>query len=165
MFKRIIIALCTLAVLSTAAGAVAALIYTDAARPDPISMDVQSATLPAIMVSYPDGADIKHRLAASPQMSTTLDFTIAARSVNSDRLADFTAKGPNVDSSIKPDLVAVGTSVYTAAQKTNSQGDLYSPDGYKEVDGTSFSSPIVAVRPSEVRVTTTGGNGGIAPRS
>ena len=127
-----------------AAGAVAALIYTDATRPDPIPMDVGSATLPAIMVSYPDGADIKQRLAASPQMSTTLDFTIAARSVSSDRLADFTAKGPNVDNSIKPDLVAVGTYVYTAAQKTNSKGDLYSADGYSVVGGTSFSSPIVS---------------------
>ncbi|PYT28453.1 MAG: hypothetical protein DMG57_14250 [Acidobacteria bacterium] len=127
-----------------AAGAVAALIYTDAARPDPIPMDVQSATLPAIMVSYPDGVDIKHRLVANAQMNTTLDFTIAARSVSSDRLADFTAKGPNVGDSIKPDLVAVGTYVYTAAQKTNSKGDLYRADGYAVVDGTSFSSPIVA---------------------
>jgi len=41
-------------------------------------------------------------------------------------------------------MVAVGMYVYTAAQKSDSQGDLYDPSGYSLVDGTSFSSPIVA---------------------
>jgi len=127
-----------------AGGAVAGLIYTDQARPSPITMDVGTATLPGIMVGYQDGSTIKARLAANPSLSGTLDFTVASHPIDPDQLADFTSKGPNVDGSIKPDLVAVGSSVYTAAQKTDSQGELYSPNGYLAVDGTSFSTPIVA---------------------
>jgi len=127
-----------------AGGAVAGLVYTDQARPAPITMSVGSATLPAVMVSYPDGSTIRAMLAANSSLSGTLDFSIASRPIDPDRLADFTSKGPNVDGSIKPDLVAVGTSVYTAAQKSDSKGAVYSPNGYAAVDGTSFSSPIVA---------------------
>ena len=42
-----------------AGGAVGALVYTDAARPDAIIMSVGSATLPAMMVSNGDGVKIK----------------------------------------------------------------------------------------------------------
>jgi hypothetical protein len=49
-----------------------------------------------------------------------------------------------VDSAVKPDLLAVGTSVYTAAESSNPGGEIYSRDGYADVDGTSFSSPLVA---------------------
>jgi subtilisin family serine protease len=127
-----------------AAGAVGALVYTDEARPAAIEMSVNEATLPATMVSYPDGILIKNRLAANPSLTATLDFTVQPSLVDPDHLADFSSKGPNVDNSIKPDLVAVGTTVYTAAQKTNPDGDVYDPSGYLTVDGTSFSAPMVA---------------------
>jgi subtilisin family serine protease len=127
-----------------AGGAVGALIYTDQARPDAITMDVGAQTLPAMMVSYGDGISIKNQLAAHSSETATLDFSRQAFSVDPDKLADFSAKGPNVDGSIKPDMVAVGMYVYTAAQKFDSKGDLYDASGYSLVDGTSFSSPIVA---------------------
>ncbi len=127
-----------------AGGAVGALVYTDAARPDAIHMDVGTQTLPAMMVSNADGVSIKKRLAAHGSSTTTLDFTLESLSVDPDQLADFSGEGPNVDGSIKPDMVAVGMYVYTAAQKFDSKGDLYDPSGYALVDGTSFSSPIVA---------------------
>jgi minor extracellular serine protease Vpr len=127
-----------------AGGAVGALVYTDQARPDPIIMDVGTATLPAMMVSYPDGVSIKKQLAGNGSLTATLDFNLRAIAVDPDSLADFSAEGPNVDGSIKPDLVAVGTNVYTAAEKSDAKGDLYNPTGYGLVSGTSFSSPIVA---------------------
>jgi len=127
-----------------AGGAVGALIYTDQARPDAITMDVGTQTLPAMMVSYADGVTIKNQLASHTLETATLDFNLQSFSVDPDALADFSAKGPNVDGSIKPDIVAVGQYVYTAAQKFDSKGDLYDPSGYSLVDGTSFSSPIVA---------------------
>ncbi|HUJ20805.1 MAG TPA: S8 family serine peptidase [Bryobacteraceae bacterium] len=126
-----------------AAGAIGALVYTDAARPDAIVMSVGSATLPAMMVSYQDGSAIKQRLAKG-SLSATLDFSPQAASVDPDQLASFSAEGPNVDGSIKPDLVAVGENVYTAAETNDPAGDLYDPTGYLLVSGTSFSSPIVA---------------------
>jgi hypothetical protein len=49
-------------------------------------------------------------------------------------LNDSSSKGPNNDFTIKPDLVAVGTSVYTAAPGS----------AYLAASGTSFSAPMVA---------------------
>src|SRR6185503_9989646 len=126
-----------------AGGAVGVLVYTDEARPDAIVMSVGSATLPAMMVSNGDGIRIKKQLAKASS-TATLDFTVQPTSVDPDKLANFSAQGPNVNGSIKPDLVAVGTNVYTATQKFDTQGDVYDPSGYAVVDGTSLSSPIVA---------------------
>lgn len=117
-----------------AAGAVGALVYTDQARPEPITMAVGSATLPAAMVSYDDGVAIKRLLAASPDLTVTIDFRSSPFRVNPNRLADFSSTGPSTDFAIKPDLVATGTSVRTAAPG----------GGFQTVQGTSFSAPLVA---------------------
>ena len=49
-----------------------------------------------------------------------------------------------MDNAVKPDLLAVGTNVYTAAESSNPNGEIYARDGYADVDGTSFSAPLVA---------------------
>ena len=126
------------------AGAVGAVVYTDQARPEAITMDVQGVNLPAMMVSYNDGTSIKKQLAGGSKLTSSLDFALQAFSVNPDQLASFSAAGPNVDYSIKPDLVAVGQHVYTAAETFDPNGEVYSATGYAFVDGTSYSSPIVA---------------------
>lgn len=127
------------------AGAVAALVYTDKDRPDPVGMSVGGATLPAQMVSYQDGIDIKTRLqAAGAPLNLSLRFTLQPMAADPHGLASFSAHGPGVDGSIKPDLVAVGASVYTAAQTLDGSGDMYSGNGYITVSGTSFSTPLVA---------------------
>ena len=124
------------------AGAAAALVYTDAARPEPIAMSTGAAGLPAEMVSYSDGTAIRQSLAEGS--TATLDFSLHANYTSPDALASFSAAGPNVDGTIKPDLVAVGTNIYTAAQKLDPAGELYDPSGYGVYDGTSFSTPLVA---------------------
>ena len=125
------------------AGAIAALLYSIQSDPDPVIMDVGGATLPAEMVSYQDGLAIK-QLAANP-VQATLDFThYGPVAADPNSIADFSARGPNVDSGIKPDLLAVGENVYTAAQKSDPKGDVYSADRYAAVNGTSFSTPLVA---------------------
>jgi hypothetical protein len=62
---------------------------------------------------------------------------LAAGAVNSQgRRARFSSVGPTADGRIKPDMMAMGESVYSA-----------SPDdirAYESVDGTSFSCPLVA---------------------
>ncbi len=125
-----------------AAGAVGALVYTDQARPDPGIMGIGGATLPAGMVSYSDGLDIKQQLTSGLQM--TLDFSQFPWPSNADRIAAFSARGPNVDWGIKPELVAVGTDFYTATEAQDSKGEMYSAGGYTETQGTSFSSPLIA---------------------
>jgi subtilisin family serine protease len=124
------------------AGAVAALVYTDASRPDAIPMSAGAATLPSEMVSYADGMAIKQGL---PGASTvTLDFSLHPTYTSPDGLADFSSLGPNPDGAIKPDLVAVGANIYTAAEKLDPAGDLYDPSGYGVFDGTSFATPLVS---------------------
>jgi len=124
------------------AGAVAALVYTDAARPTPIPMSAGASTLPSEMVGYIDGIAIKQGLPGTS--SATLDFSLHPSYTSPDALADFSGLGPNPDGAIKPDLVAVGANIYTAAQRLDPSGELYDPSGYGIFDGTSFSTPLVS---------------------
>ncbi|MCC6857242.1 MAG: S8 family serine peptidase [Bryobacterales bacterium] len=129
---------------AAAAGAAAALVYTHAAEPDPITMMVGSSTLPASMIGYPAGLDVKYRLSLQPLLNGTLFFTSRAVPSGQSGLAPFSSRGPSVDLQIKPDLVAAGTSIYTATEAVESRGRLYDPSGFNQVQGTSFSAPIVA---------------------
>ena len=125
-------------------GAIGALVYTNEAQPDPITMGTQTAKLGSQMVSFADGVKIKSQLAANSDLTITLSFPLGPVAVNPFRVALFSSRGPNVDSGIKPDLIAVGTSVYTATQSFDSKGEMYDPSGYGVYDGTSFSAPIAA---------------------
>ena len=89
------------------AGALAVIVYTDAARPDAFTMSVGAASLPAALVSYQDGANLKQQLAGG-SFSVTVDFSVHAVPVSPNRLSTFSSRGPNSDFGIKPDMVAVG---------------------------------------------------------
>lgn len=117
---------------AAAAGAIGAIVYSDRDRPDASGMDVGAATLPAEMVSYKDGTAIKELLTGT--VEATLHFTLAPVWVDPHAIAGFSARGPNVDNGVKPDLLAAGTHIYTAAPG----------NGYVDISGTSFSSPLVA---------------------
>ena len=123
-----------------AAGAVGAVIYTDAARPDAAGMAVGTAKLPASMISYSDGVTAKQRI-ASGGVPAILDFTLQPATVPANRLSSFSSRGPNVDSGVKPDLIAVGDSISTATPLLSNGS---SKDGFVVESGTSFSSPMVA---------------------
>ncbi len=126
------------------AGAVAALVYAAEASPNAIPMALGAATLPAEMVSYDDGTAIKQSVAAQAALTATLRFTLGAVPITPNVLTDFSAGGPNVDAGIKPDLAAVGGDIYVATQSLDPSGDMYDASGYILVDGTSFSTPLVA---------------------
>lgn len=123
------------------AGAVAAIIYATEAEPDPFTMGVGTATLPAEMVSHANGLLLKARGDGAP---VALRFTLGAVPQEFDRITTFSAIGPNVDLAIKPEIVAVGGSIYVATQSFDPNGDMYSADGFALVNGTSFSAPLVA---------------------
>ena len=114
------------------AGAVAALVYTTDEQPDPISMSVGTATLPAAMVGHTDGLSIKESI-ASGTGAATLDFQVQLVALDPNRIAGFSATGPGTSFAIKPDMVATGFFVLSAV-----------PDGrYAFSSGTSFSAPMV----------------------
>ena len=125
------------------AGALAALVFSTAVSPDPFIMGVGGATLPATMISHSDGLAVKDFLASGGRVAT-LTFTPGPVPAPANRRSGFSAAGPNVDNSIKPDLVATGADVYAATQTLDRLGDMYSADGFVLVDGTSFSAPVVA---------------------
>lgn len=126
------------------AGAVAALVFAAADAPDPIAMAVGTATLPAQMISHSDGLALKARIAADPSAVASLSFVSGPVAVDPARVASFSGVGPSVDGSIKPDLIAVGSSVYTATQRFDTRGAMYSANGFIVVNGTSFSTPLMA---------------------
>ncbi len=127
-----------------AGGAIAALMYTDAARPEGFSPAVGAATLPTALVSYGDGVAIKSAVAMKPNLLVAMPFKRVAFSSDPRALSPFSSKGPTSDFRIKPDLTATGSDIYTATQSVDAEGESYSKDGYLSISGTSFASPIVA---------------------
>jgi hypothetical protein len=120
------------------AGATAAIVYTHADSPSAGGMEVGAARLPAVMISHSDGLDMREHLKAQPGATVTVNFVQSAVSVDAGRLSSGSSSGPSVDLALKPELVAVGTSVYTAAASTGGSAR------FQAVSGTSFSAPMVA---------------------
>jgi hypothetical protein len=75
------------------AGAIGALVYTVETDPDPFTMGVSAATLPASMVSYSSGADIQQRLTQNPSLNATLSFTLGPVWTSADGLVAFSSQG------------------------------------------------------------------------
>jgi minor extracellular serine protease Vpr len=114
------------------AGAIAALLYSD--DREPIAMATYGEKLPAALMSRSSGLAVKQKLASNADLNGTLDFTLAPKPADPRGISGSSSRGPGPENEILPDLVAVGTNVYTAA-----------PGGaYQAASGTSFSAPIVA---------------------
>ena len=126
---------------AAAAGAVAAVVY-DNVEGALFPMGMGNASLPAELVSLADGAALRELAAAGVEV--TLEFTRGPVYTDPQRMESFSAAGPDVAFSIKPDLAAVGGSLYTAAQSLDSRGALFDSSGFTITQGTSFSAPIVA---------------------
>ena len=112
------------------AGAVGAVVYATVESPNPIGMSVGASTLPAEMVSNADGTAIQQVIAGQSTVMATLKFTLGAVPTVANKVADFSAAGPNVDLGIKPDLMAVGGNIYVATQKLDPNGAMYDATGY-----------------------------------
>ncbi len=131
------------------AGAEAAVIYNSAepasgSPEDRIDMDVDAdPTIPGLFLPRSEGLKLKSAVASAEEFQVVVRFFFAAN--NPFQLASFSSLGPSVDLTIKPDLVAKGANVYTAAQ-TGFPGNssLYNESGYTTTQGTSFSAPVVA---------------------
>ncbi len=125
-----------------AAGAVAVVVYDNIAGEAIPLMAVGAAALPAVMISNADGLVLKPQ--AVNGFAVTVQLVPGAFYTNPAGIASFSARGPNIDFSIKPDVLAVGVNVYTAAEKLDPNGEVYSADGYAIAGGTSFAAPLVA---------------------
>jgi uncharacterized protein (TIGR03437 family) len=133
------------------AGAVGAIIYQSTNDPIFGSWGAQNTGIPAVMVSNSDGAALKSYIASSHQETTTLDPGFTSSDTTPSAIWPASSRGPSAGTfaiapvyAIKPELVAVGVNVYTAAQKLDPNGDGYNASGYGAFSGTSYAVPMVA---------------------
>ncbi len=129
---------------AAAAGAIGAVVYTHALDPNPFTMSVEGALLPALMVGFESGRFLKQAVAEVPESMVTMTFTeTVSFELGSQPLSSFSSRGPTVDGRISPDLVAVGQFIVTATGTTEPRGSVYNVSGYGVEQGTSFSAPLV----------------------
>ncbi len=134
------------------AGAVGAIIYQSTGV-DSIfsSLFAQDTGIPAMMIGFTDGGALKAYIDANAGATVTLDPTYTASSTQSNVVAPYSSRGPSIGTFsgppvlvLKPELVATGDGIYTAAQKFDPAGDAYNATGYTPVSGTSYAVPMVA---------------------
>ncbi len=133
---------------ATAAGAVAVVVYNNDPAGGIIYMGgLTSTTIPAVMISNQTGLPLKNYISLHPgtvQVQIDNSQTLTALSTTPRIVSSFSAVGPAPDFGIKPDLVAVGENVYSAAQTSNPNGAVYDPSGFAVSQGTSFSTPMIS---------------------
>ncbi len=113
--------------------------------------DDPNATIPLAMIGASEGNALKTYLSAHAGLQVTLDastLTVVdgspSDSVPPNQLAFFSSVGPSINYLAKPELVAVGTNVYMATQKFDSNSPMWDPSGFTAASGTSFGAPMVA---------------------
>jgi uncharacterized protein (TIGR03437 family) len=133
------------------AGAVGVVIYQQSGSDTLFSVFAQDAGIPAVMIGNTDGVALKNYLAANPGATVTLDLTLTPASTPTNTVWPSSSRGPSIGDFgtiptyvIKPELVAPGADLYTAAQKLDPNGDAYNATGYTSVTGTSYAVPMVA---------------------
>lgn len=123
------------------AGAIGALIVNNVAG-DPISMGTDGApnqpTIPAVMLSKPDGAAVKPSGTAMIDGTTETEFITG----NADILAGFSSHGPAPFTYIiKPDVCAPGVNVYSSVFDFGPGGFNDIEYNYELFQGTSMATP------------------------
>ena len=123
------------------AGAVAVLIFREPGGSSLfVPAGLSNTGIPAALISAQSALLLK----SHPEAVLTLDPVVSETSgAAAESVADFSGRGPGLSgAAIKPELVAPGAGLYTAAQSYDPNGDLYSPDRYIGVDGTSFAAAV-----------------------
>ena len=96
---------------------------------------------PAVMIEKATGESLRDFLIAGSEAEIVFrpEDELHAFPAQADILTEFSARGPNIDLAIKPDLSAPGQNIHAASNKTLPQNQ-YSLGN----NGTSFSAPMVA---------------------
>ena len=131
-----------------AAGAVAALVANNVAG-DPSAMGsdgtADQPTIPAYMVSKPDGQALKLDNGASTTIGAALSYI---QTSNADIMAGFSSQGPtDVDFRVKPDVVAPGVNVLSSIP----HGACAAAPCFAFLSGTSMATPHLAGSAAVVR--------------
>lgn len=115
------------------AGAVGAVLYNNVAGAMPL---IPGMDVPTIMLNQADGEALKAKAA-----NVTVSFNIAFSQRVGETMADFSSRGPVVDTwMIKPDVSAPGVNIVSTVPTFNPDA----PHGYGAKQGTSMAAPHVA---------------------
>ena len=99
---------------------------------------------PAVAIDRDSGEALRDLLRSDPATPITAAVQAASESsplpVEGDVLAAFSGRGPTIGGSLKPDLVAIGTDIYTASNHQAGATDYFSQGS----SGTSFATPMVS---------------------
>ncbi|SPE28943.1 Peptidase S8 and S53, subtilisin, kexin, sedolisin [Candidatus Sulfopaludibacter sp. SbA3] len=134
------------------AGAVGVIVYQSSGLDNIYSAwFAQDTGIPAMMIGNTDGIALKNYVDANSGVTVSLDPSLSTVGGTQDQVASYSSRGPSLGNfapspvlSLKPELVAVGDGIYTAAQKLDPNGDTYNATGYAGVSGTSYAVPMVA---------------------
>lgn len=126
-----------------AAGAVGVLVTNHSGEALVKMALLEDTDIPAFMVGLTDGEAIREAIRETGA-ALTLDPTPVVSEEEWAFVAPRSSRGPNLALLPKPDLVAPGLNVYTAAPRFNEQATLFTPDGFRTNSGTSLAAPMVA---------------------
>jgi uncharacterized protein (TIGR03437 family) len=129
------------------AGAVAVVLYQQQGIEGIFRLRGLDATpIPTVLIGNQVGAALKTFLGQNADVRATLDpALVSVTASDANTLTTWTSRGPSIgENAMKPELVAVGSDIYTATQRFDPNGDMYDPTGYSAVNGTSFAAPMVS---------------------
>ena len=131
---------------ATEAGAVGVVIYNDQGSDELIEMaSIEETDIPAYFVGASDGALLVAQVdSATEDLTVTLDATLVPQPLDPAAVADFSARGPTPGLNLKPDIVAPGAFIYSAAADRPWRLAWFRPDGFHQSSGTSLAAPFVA---------------------
>ncbi len=129
-----------------AAGAAGVVFYMADGSPIIGPGGLGTTAIPSLMIDHASGLGLATFLLSHADYPVTMDPLLTeVQTPNFQTLPDFSSRGPNTGTNgLKPDITAVGTDLYMAAQSYDPAGVLYSPSRYIVSQGTSFSAPMVA---------------------
>jgi len=106
----------------------------------PVRMDLGGADLPSCMISQGQGVEARDYVQSNPAATGRVTFPVAPLTNDEfgDILAHSSSRGPAqspVEDTLKPNVIAPGTSIYAASQEG---------DEFRLLSGTSMASPHIA---------------------
>ena len=135
------------------AGAVGVIFYQAGPEPFAHLISIGMDEIVAVMITAEDARTLLAAIAGDSSRAVTLDPSLSeTENPRGNLVASFSSRGPTIAEGLaKPDLAAPGTTIVVPTQTQDIDGSMYSDTGYTIVDGTSFSTPIVAGAAAVVR--------------
>jgi minor extracellular serine protease Vpr len=108
-----------------------------------VLMDVKETRIPSVFIGRSGGLALREWLTQNPGASLRISPAGALAST-ADVIAPFSSRGPTFGQVLKPDIVAPGVSIYSAAIKQPNERGITDASGFKAESGTSQATPHVS---------------------